>query len=92
MYSIPDGNILDLVGTPIEVEADDLEEKVVVIFEKLACKFPTEGIEACPRTSKRNSKAIVNFSRKKDCQQVWDVMRDLQKIKMENIGLHVIHQ
>ena len=50
------------------MEADALEEEVVAIFEKLACK----------------SKTIVKFSRRKDCQQVWDVMRDLQKIKMEN--------
>ena len=86
---------LDIVGIPSEVEADALEEKVVVICEKLRCNIPTERIEACHRISKKNPIVIVKFSRRKDCQQVWDVKRDLQKIKMEDIDLLVkivIHQ
>ena len=78
---------LDIVGIPSEVEADALEEKVVAIFEKLGCNIPTEHTEACHRTTKKNPTVIVKFSRRKDCQQVWDVKRDLQRIKMEDIDL-----
>ena len=70
---------LDVVGIPSEVEADPLEEKVVIIFEKLGCNIPTECIEVGHRISKRNPTVIVKFSRRKDCQQVLDVKRDLQK-------------
>ena len=78
---------LDIVDIFKEVEADALEEKVVAIFEKLGCNIPTERIEACHRISKKNPEVIVKFLRRKNYHQVWDVKRDLQKIKMENIDL-----
>ena len=68
---------LDIVGIPGEVEADALEEKVVAIFEKLGCNIPTERTEACHGISKKNPTVVVKFSRRKDCQQVWDVKGDL---------------
>ena len=78
---------LDIVGIPSEVEADALEETVPAIFEKLGCNIPTERIEASHRMSKKNPTVTVKFSRRKNCQQVWDVKRDLRKIKMEDIYL-----
>ena len=78
---------LDIVGIPSEVEADALEEKVIAIFEKLGCNISTECIESCHRISKKNPTVIVKFSQRKGCQQVWDVKRDLRKIKMEDIDL-----
>ena len=74
---------LDIVGIFSEVEADTLEEKVVVFFEKLGCNISTEHIEACHRISKKNPTVTVKFWQRKDCQQVWDFNRDLRKIKME---------
>ena len=41
----------------------------------------------CHRISKINHTVIVNFSKRKDCQQIWDLKRDLRKIKMEDIDL-----
>ena len=73
------------MGIPREVEADALEEKIIAIFEKLGCNIPIESIEACHRISNKIPTVIVNFSQRKDSQQVWDVMRYLQKIKMEDI-------
>ena len=58
----------------------------VAIFEKLGCNILTQRIEAC-LISKKNSTVTANFSRGKDCQQVWDISRDLRKIKMEDIDL-----
>ena len=78
---------LDIVGIPSEVEAGASEKKVVIIFEKLGCNIPTERIEACHRISKKNPTVIVKFSRRKGCQQVWDLKTDLRKIKMEDIDL-----
>ena len=78
---------LDEVGIPSEVGADVLEEKVLNIFGKLGCDIPPERIEACHRISKKTSTVIVKFTKRKDCQQVWTVKRDLQKIKMEDANL-----
>ena len=69
------------------MEADILEEKVVTIFEKWGRNILTEHIEAYHRISKKNLTVIVKFSRRKDCQQVRDVKRDLWKIKMEDVDL-----
>ena len=78
---------LDVVGIPSEVGADVLEEKVLNIFGKLGCDIPSERIEACHRISKKSSTVIVKFTKRKDCQQVWSVKKDLQKIKMEDVNL-----
>ena len=78
---------LDVIGIPSEVNADVLEKKVLNIFGKLGCDIPPERIEACHRISKKSSTVIVKFTRRKDCQQVWSVKKDLQKIKMEDVNL-----
>ena len=78
---------LDIVGIPSGMETDALEKKVVAIFEKLGCIILTEHIETCHRITKKNPTVIVQFSRRKNCQQVWDVKRHLQRIKMEDIDL-----
>ena len=57
------------------------------IFEKLGCNIPSNHIEACHRVNKKIATVIVKFSRRKDCQQVLAVKKDLRKIKMEDVGL-----
>lgn len=71
---------------PSEVDADILEEKVVNIFGKSACDIPPERTEACHRISKESSTVIVKFTKRKDCQQVWSVKKDFQKMNMEDVN------
>ena len=78
---------LNIIGIPSEVEADVLEEKVVNIYEKLGCNVPSNRIEACHRVSKKSATVIIKFSRRKDCQQVLAVKKDLRKIKMVDVDL-----
>ena len=56
-------------------------------FEKLGRNIPPNHIEACHSVSKKSATVIVKFSRRKDCQQVLAVKKDLRKIKMEDVGL-----
>ena len=63
---------LDIVGIPSEMEVDVLEEKVVVIFEKMRCNIPTERMKLATGSLK-NPIVIVKFSQRKECQKVWDV-------------------
>ena len=44
-------------------------------------------MESCHCTSKKSDTVIVKFSQRKDCQQVWQVKKDLQKLKMEDVEL-----
>ena len=78
---------LEIVGIPRSVDDISLEEKVIQVFEKVGCKIDSSNIEACDLITKRNDRVIVMFSRRKDCQQVLSVKKNLQKLKMEDIGL-----
>ena len=78
---------LDIVGIPREVSGEVLEEKVLNIFDKIGCSISPDHIESCHRISKKSDTVIVKFSRRKDRQQVWQVKKDLQKMKMEDFDL-----
>ena len=69
------------------MDDNTLEEKVIEIFEKVGCNIDSSNIEACHRITKINDRVIVKFSRRKDCQRVLSVKRNLQKLKMEDSGL-----
>ena len=64
-----------------------LEEKVLSIFGKLGCDISPDLIEACHRIGRTNDTAIVKFSRRKDCQHVWSIKKDLKKLAMEYLEL-----
>ena len=78
---------LELVGMPASVSHDSLEDKVLNVFDKMGCHIQNENVEACHRISKHNDRAIIKFTRRKDCQQVLSVKRDLRNLSMEDVGL-----
>ena len=78
---------LEVVGIPRSVDDNILEEKVIQVFKKVGCKINSSNIEACHRITKKNDRVKVKFSRRKDCQRVLSVKKNLQKLKMEDIGL-----
>ena len=78
---------LEIVSIPRSVNDNSLEEKVIQVFEKVGCNIDSSNIEECHCITKRNDRVIVKFSRQKDCQQVLSVKKNLQKLKMEDIGL-----
>ena len=54
-------------------------------FSKVVCEILSRDSEACHRLT-NNDRVIVKFLRRKDCDQVLSVKRDLRKIKLEDIG------
>ena len=78
---------LYIVSIPREVSGEVLEEKVLNIFDKIGCNISPDNIESCHHVSKISDTVIVKFSRRKDCEQVWQVKKDLQKMKMEDFDL-----
>ena len=78
---------LDATDIPSEVDADVLKEKILNIFCKLGFDIPPEQTEDYHRIIKKSSTAIVKFTKRIDCQQVWSVKKELQKTKMEDANL-----
>ena len=78
---------LDIVGIPREVSREVLVEKVLNIFGKRGCDISPDRIEACHRVGRTNDTVIVKFSRRKDCQHVWNVKKDLKKLTLEDLEL-----
>ena len=70
-----------------EVVDEILEESVVGIFDKLGCSNDLDWIEACHQVRKNNSTVIVKFTRRKDCQEVWNKKKEFKNHKMEDFGL-----
>ena len=83
-YSRREG--LDRIGIPSEIEADFLEEKVVNIYENLTVMSLLTA-QKLKTVSKKSTTVIFKFLRRRDCQQVLSVKKDLRKIKMEIVDL-----
>ena len=85
---------LELAGVPGSASDDDLEEKVLKVFEgilKVGCPVEGNNIQACHRISKKKNnriieRIIVKFSRRKDCQDVLNWKKELRKLDMKEIG------
>ena len=57
------------------------------IFHKLGCSISPDHIKFCDRIRKKSDTIVVKVSRRKDCQQVWQVKKDLQKLKIGDVDL-----
>ena len=77
---------LKVVGIRCSVVNNSLEEKVIQVFEKL-CNIDYSNTEAFHRTSKKNDRVIVKFSRINDYQRVLSIKKNLQKLKLGDIVL-----
>ena len=64
----------------------NLEKKFSKILEKVGMEVPAKDIDACHRVGKQGC-VIVKFLRRKDCQQVFSVKKDIQKITATDLGL-----
>ena len=77
---------LEVSGIPNTIKQDELENKVLTIFKKVGCDIKNENIEACHRVRRQNN-VIIKFSKRKDCQQVYSVKKDLGKFDMKEVDL-----
>ena len=77
---------LKVAGIPRDVSNKNLESKVLEVFSKVGCEILSRDIEACHGLT-NSERVIVKFLRRKDCDQVLSVKRDLRKVKLKDIGL-----
>ena len=78
---------LEVVGISDSVQNNELEDKVLTIFKKIGSEVSPRDIEACHRLKKDNDRVIVKFSRRKDCEQIMFIKKDLKHLKMQEFGL-----
>ena len=76
-----------MVGIPDSVNNNELEDNVLTVFQKIGCELSPRDLEASHRLKKNSDRVIVKFSRRKDCEQIMSVKKDLKKVKMQVIGL-----
>ena len=77
---------LEVAGIPESVKQKELEDKVLRIFKKVGCDIPSDNIEDCHRDGRHNN-VIIKFSKRKDCQQIFSVTKDLSKLDMKEVDL-----
>ena len=75
------------MGIPDSVPNNELEGKVLSIFQRIDCEVSPHNIDACHCL--RMDIDIVSewSSRCKDCEQIISVKKDLEHLKMQGIGL-----
>ena len=78
---------LEVVGIPRQVDDNLLETKVLSIFEKVGCTIDPGFIDDCHRLGKNSDRAIVKFSRRKDCKQVLQAKKDLKDLNTDDLDL-----
>ena len=80
---------IEVAGIPSTVSDDNLENKVLKIFDKLRVPINPNNIEACHRIKKGSDRTIVKFNKRKDCQQVMRVKKDLKNMTFTDIDLPI---
>ena len=76
-----------MVVIPDRVDNNELEDKVLTFFKKIGSEVSPRDIEACHRLKKDNDRVVVKFSRRKDCEQIMSMKKDLKHLKMQEVGL-----
>ena len=82
---------MEISGMPSSVGDNDLEEKVLKVFDKLDKFVPVteDNVEACHRIKQGSDKLIIKLSKRKHCQQIMQVKKDLKNMDMRDIDLPV---
>ena len=78
---------MEITGIPQNIEHNQLEGKVIQVLNKVGYNIISDNIEACHRISSKNNRVIIKFSRRKDCQQILPVRKDLKNVNMVYVGL-----
>ena len=77
---------LEVAEIPEPVKQNEPVDKVLRIFIKVGCDISSDNIEACHRVERHNN-VIIKFSKRKDCQQIFSVKKDLIKLDMKEVYL-----
>ena len=78
-----------MVRIPNSVNNSELEDKVLIVFQRNGCEISPRDLEACHRLRKNSDSVIEKFSGHEDSEQIMSV-EGFEKSK--NAGYWVIWQ
>ena len=64
-----------MVRIPNSVNNSELEDKVLIVFQRNGCEISPRDLEACHRLRKNSDRVIVKFSGHEDGEQIMSVKR-----------------
>ena len=66
---------IEMVRIANSVNNSQLEDKVLIVFQKIGCEISPRDLEACHRLRKNSGRVIVKFSGHEDGEQIMSVKR-----------------
>ena len=66
---------IEMVRIANGVNNSQLEDKVLIVFQKIGCEISPRDLEACHRLRKNSGRVIVKFSGHEDGEQIMSVKR-----------------
>ena len=66
---------IEMVRIANSVNNSQLEDKVLIVFQKIGCEISPLDLEACHRLRKNSGRVIVKFSGHEDGEQIMSVKR-----------------
>ena len=80
-------NNLEILGIPDSFSDDQLEEKVLEIFNQINVKINKFDIEDCHCTGKLKKMTFVHFVNRKNCKAILEIKLSLnRKLDNEKLG------
>ena len=77
---------LEIVGIPASVTQQNLESKVLNIFDAIGAPVDDRDVEACHRIGK-NNRTIIKLSKRKNAHTILRNKKKLKDIDSKNLGL-----
>ena len=78
---------LEVVRISRQLDENQLETKILSIFEKVRGTVDPGFVVDCHRLGKNNDRVIITNSRRKYCKQVLQVKKDLQDLNTDDLDL-----
>ena len=71
----------EVAGIPNSVNNNEIEDKVLTVFKEIVCELSHHELAAYHQLKKNSDSVVVKLLRRKDCQQIMSLKKDLKKVK-----------
>ena len=77
---------IEVAGIPNSFNNNEIEDKVLTVFKEIVCELSPHELAAYHQLKKNSDSVIVKLLRRKDCEQIMSVKKDLKKVKCRMLG------
>ena len=71
----------EVAGIPNSVNNNEIEDKVLTVFKEIVCELSHHELAAYHQLKKNSDSVVVKLLRRKDCEQIMSLKKDLKKVK-----------